>query len=85
MSNNKIEFEVVESWDKLPEGWSYVEVAGVTTDSRDRVFAFNRGDHPMIIFDSDGNFIEVTYNARGRFGLVSLDRPSLQKFIRVRG
>lgn len=59
MSNNKIEFEVVEGWDKLPEGWSYVEVAGVATDSQDRVFAFNRGDHPMIIFDSDGNFIDA--------------------------
>ncbi len=26
-------------------------------DSKDRVYAFNRGAHPMIVFDRDGNFI----------------------------
>ena len=36
----QIEFEVIESWEKLPEGWSFVEVAGVATDSKDRVYAF---------------------------------------------
>ena len=38
-------------------GWRFVEVAGVATDSRDRVFVFNRGDHPVIIFDREGRFI----------------------------
>lgn len=55
----KIEFEVIVGWEKLPEGWSFVEVAGVATDSRDRVYAFNRGDHPMIVFDADGNFLDA--------------------------
>jgi DNA-binding beta-propeller fold protein YncE len=41
----------------LPDGWRFVEVAGVATDSHDRVFVFNRGDHPVIIFDRDGRFI----------------------------
>ena len=55
----RIEFEVIRNWEKLPEGWSFVEVAGVATDSRDRVYAFNRGEHPMIVFDSDGNFLDA--------------------------
>ena len=55
----RIEFEVVEGWEKLPEGWSFVEVAGVATDSKDRVYAFNRGEHPMIVFDADGNFLDA--------------------------
>ena len=55
----QIEFEVIEGWEKLPEGWSFVEVAGVATDSRDRVYAFNRGEHPMIVFDADGNFLNA--------------------------
>lgn len=54
----KIAYEVIENWEKLPEGWKFVEVAGVATDSRDRVYAFNRGEHPMIVFDSDGNFLK---------------------------
>ena len=40
---HRIEFEVLEGWGHLPEGWSYVEVAGVACDSRDRVYVFNRG------------------------------------------
>ena len=49
--------EVREGWGALPDGWRFVEVAGVATDSHDRVFVFNRGEHPIIIFDRDGRFI----------------------------
>lgn len=45
-------------WAKLPHGWSFVEVAGVATDSNHLVYVFNRGDHPVIIFDQDGRFID---------------------------
>jgi len=55
----KIEYEVIEDWEKLPEGWSFVEVAGVATDSQDRVYVFNRGDHPIIVFSPDGDFLET--------------------------
>jgi DNA-binding beta-propeller fold protein YncE len=41
----------------LPPGWSHGDVAGVATDSQDRVFVFNRGEHPVIIYDRDGQFI----------------------------
>ena len=55
----QIEFEVIENWEKLPDGWNFVEVAGVATDSNDNVYVFNRSDHPMMIFDPDGNFLEA--------------------------
>jgi DNA-binding beta-propeller fold protein YncE len=69
---NKVEYEVIEGWEQLPEGWSFVEVAGVATDSQDRVYAFNRGEHPMIVFDRDGKFLDawgedVFTNAHGIF------------------
>ena len=51
-------YAVVAGWGELPAGWDFVEVAGVAADSRDRVFAFNRGEHPVIIFDRDGRFLE---------------------------
>jgi DNA-binding beta-propeller fold protein YncE len=50
-------FEPCEGWEILPDGWRFVEVAGVATDSHDRVFVFNRGEHPVIIFDRDGRCI----------------------------
>src|SRR5262245_2784150 len=45
-----------DRWHQLPSGWSWPEVAAVATDSRDRVFVFNRGEHPVIIFNRDGSF-----------------------------
>src|SRR5277367_118415 len=30
----------------------------VGVDRQDNVYVFNRGEHPMIVFDSDGNFIK---------------------------
>lgn len=50
-------YEALADWPRLPGGWSFVEVAGVATDSRDRVYVFNRGEHPVMVFDRDGNFI----------------------------
>jgi hypothetical protein len=50
-------YRVVENWAKLPDSWSLSDVASVAVDSKDRVYVFNRGAHPMIVFDSGGNFI----------------------------
>jgi len=50
-------YRVEEGWGKLPDGWSFKEVAAVGTDRNDNVYVFNRGEHPMIVFDRDGNFL----------------------------
>ena len=50
-------FEPIEGWGKLPEGWRYVECAGVAVDGKDNVFVFTRGEHPVIVFDRDGRFL----------------------------
>jgi len=59
LGKHRLEYEVLEGWDLLPDGWSYVEVAGVACDSKDRVYVFNRGAHPMIVFDKDGKFLNA--------------------------
>lgn len=56
---HQLEFEVLEGWEQMPEGWSFVEVAGVAVDSADRVYVFCRGDHPMIVFDKEGKFLNA--------------------------
>ncbi|MFC7542916.1 hypothetical protein ACFQU2_30405 [Siccirubricoccus deserti] len=45
----------VPGWGTLPEGWSLKETAAVAVDRQDRVYVFNRGEHPMVIFDREGN------------------------------
>ena len=50
-------YSVVETWAKLPDKWELNDVAAVAVDSKDQVYVFNRGEHPMIVFDRDGNFL----------------------------
>ncbi len=50
-------YRVVESWAKLPEGWEFKDAAAVACDRKDNVYVFNRGEHPMMVFDRAGNFL----------------------------
>ncbi len=50
-------FETQTDWARRPAGFTWQEVAAVATDSRDRVFVFNRGPHPVMVFDSGGVFL----------------------------
>ena len=54
--SDKINYSVVEGWEQLPKGWAHRDVAGVAVDGEDRVFLICRGDHPVIIYDRQGNF-----------------------------
>lgn len=40
----------------LPPGWNLGEVPGVALNSQGHIFVFNRGPHPLLEFDRDGNF-----------------------------
>lgn len=51
-------YEVVPDWPNLPEGWNFVEATAVACDAEDRVFVFNRGSRPMIVFDRSGKVVE---------------------------
>ncbi|PYM31368.1 MAG: hypothetical protein DME15_18045 [Candidatus Rokuibacteriota bacterium] len=50
-------YRPVEGWGRLPEGWSYVEATSVAVDQKDNVYVFNRGTHPIIVFDREGRFL----------------------------
>lgn len=58
LGSGQFTYEVAVNWETLPPGYRWREVAAVATDAQDRVYAFNRGDHPMIVFDSEGNFLK---------------------------
>jgi DNA-binding beta-propeller fold protein YncE len=57
LGSGEFRYRVDAGWGKLPPGWDFGEVAAVAVDSRDRVHVFNRGEHPMIVFDRDGSFL----------------------------
>ena len=56
VGTGKFIYEAVEDWAKLPAGWVLGQTA-IVTDSQDRVYLFNRGDHPLIVLDRDGNYL----------------------------
>ncbi|MCH7652588.1 MAG: hypothetical protein IIB14_02810 [Chloroflexi bacterium] len=56
VGSDKYTYEVHEDWSKLPQGWE-APMAALTVDSKDRVYGFNRGEHSVIVFDRDGNYL----------------------------
>lgn len=56
VGRGKYTYEAVDGWAKLPDGWTLGQTA-IVTDSQDRVYLFNRGEHPLVVLDRDGNFL----------------------------
>jgi len=65
-------YEVVPGWGQLPAGWELGWIPAVAVDSQDRVFVYSRSEHPLVLFDREGNFLaswgeEVLRDAHGLF------------------
>ena len=58
VGSGEFTFELVDGWEQLPSGWTHGDVAGVATDSKDRVYVFNRSEHPVIVYERDGRFLK---------------------------
>ncbi len=58
LGSGQFRYELGEGWGRLPDGWTYREVAAVGVDRQDRVYLFSRGEHPIIVFDREGNFLK---------------------------
>ena len=56
VGSGEFTYEVEEDWAKLPDGWE-MNTAAVAGDSHDRVYAFDRGDNPVMVFDREGNYL----------------------------
>ncbi|HAA78173.1 TPA: hypothetical protein DCE37_24005 [Candidatus Latescibacteria bacterium] len=48
-----------EDWGKLQPDTTYKEATAVAVDANDNVFVFNRGTHPMIVFNADGDILDT--------------------------
>ena len=57
VGSGKYTYDLVQDWPKLPSGKELGIVSAVATDSQDRVYAFQRKDPPVVVFDSDGNYL----------------------------
>ena len=65
-------YEVQENWWQLPDEWNFGWIAAVGVDSKDRVYVYSRSEHPLVVFDREGNFLtslgdDVLVDAHGIF------------------
>lgn len=56
VGSGEFRFEWIKGWGQVPEGMKLGDVPGLAVDSHDRVFAFQRGEPPVVIFNRDGSF-----------------------------
>ena len=54
VGSGEFSYRAISDWAQWPADWQVSEVTAVATDSQDRVFVFNRGDHPVAVFDPAG-------------------------------
>ena len=65
-------YEVQEGWGRLPAGWALGWVPAVAVDSQDRIYVYSRSEHPVVVFDREGNFLtswgeDILEDAHGIF------------------
>ena len=51
-------YEVIEQWGSLPAGMTFGPMSAVAADSRGRIYAFQRKDPPVLVFDREGTYLD---------------------------
>lgn len=68
-------FEPVPFWARVPHGLWLREATSVAVDSEDRVYVFNRGNMPVLVFDSVGNLVHMWGNDTPFAGMTDFNDP----------
>ena len=68
VGSGKYTYELIQDWPKLPPGEALGVVSSVASDSQDRIYAFQRQDPPVMVFDRDGNYLD-------RWGIGAISDP----------
>jgi DNA-binding beta-propeller fold protein YncE len=55
-------YEPVPGWARVPHGIWLREATSVAVDSEDNVYVFNRGNMPMVVFDPEGEMVDMWGN-----------------------
>lgn len=59
LGTGKYTFEPLGDWANLPPELVLGDVAGIAVDNNDRVYLFNRGDHPVVVLNRDGEVLST--------------------------
>lgn len=59
VGTDKLTYELAQDFPKLPDGEDFAVVSTVATDSQNNLYVFQRKDPPVVVFDSDGNYLNA--------------------------
>ncbi len=52
-----IRYQVIEGWEKLPDGFTHQDCVGVGVDTQDNVYLFTRGQSRVLVYSREGEFL----------------------------
>ncbi len=55
--SERLSYELVSDWARVPEGWSFVDIGGLAVDPEDNVYVLSRSDRPVLVFNRDGEIL----------------------------
>ena len=55
--SGKYTYTLAEDWAQL-DGRSFLDVTGLAINNQDEVYIFNRGEHPIMVFDRNGQLLK---------------------------
>ena len=58
-SPSRLQYGLVEEWEELPSELHHDDVAGVGVDSNDRVYLFTRREARVLVYSSQGEFLDA--------------------------
>lgn len=58
VGSGKYTYKLIENWATLPEGETFGNASAIATDSKGRVYLFQRKNPPVVVFDRDGNYLD---------------------------
>ena len=59
LGSSNYTYEPVPNWAKLPSDLILGDVAGIAVDDKDRVYLFNRGQHPIVVLSQNGELLTI--------------------------
>jgi len=57
LGSGDFKYELVEDWLKVPEYFDLEDPVDIAVNSKGRIYVTSRGNHPVLIFNSDGSFV----------------------------
>lgn len=57
LGQGEYSYHFTPRWGRLPLWWKFHNCSDLAIDSHERIYVFDRGPHPILVFERDGSFV----------------------------